>query len=154
MFFSRHRGAGPTTDCARPARSRGEAAKQRDVVVVGSEPAPAVLEGRKSLLAFSASHPCPPIPRTAPDCAYGPRPQRSSPGLNGAHVPTQLGDAAAMLRAEQTLHTRCDAIPGAFTTLSWGALAHKVECRSRHFPLPAYKHGWKKSTLTLAMTTP
>ena len=106
LFFSRHRGAGPTTDCVRPERSRGGAFEQRAGVAAGPEPARTVVEGRVRLLGFAASHHCPPIPRTAPHCAYGQRLQRCSPTLNGAHVPPQLGDAAAAFQCRQELCTR------------------------------------------------
>ena len=52
LFFSRHRGAGPTRDGVRPARSRGEAFEQRCGVAAGSEPARTVVEGRVRLLGF------------------------------------------------------------------------------------------------------
>ena len=105
-FASRHRGAGPTTDCVRPAWSRGGTRKRRAAVAAGSEPAQAVVEGHVRLLAFSASPRCPPIPRTAPHCAYGQRLRRCSPSLNGAHVAPQLGDAASAFACRPELCTR------------------------------------------------
>ena len=105
-FASRHRGAGPTTDCVRPARSRDGAFEQRDGVAAGSEPARTVVEGRVCLLGFAASHRCPPIPRTAPHCADGQHRSRQMPGLNGAHVPSQLGDAAAAFQCRPELCMR------------------------------------------------
>ena len=98
--------SGPKPDCVRPAWSRGKASEQRAGVAAGSEPAQAVVEGHVRLLAFSASHHCSPIPRTAPHCAYGQRLRGSSPSLNGAHVPPQLGDAAAAFALRPELCTR------------------------------------------------
>ena len=106
LFFSRHRRAGPTTDCVRPARSRDGAFEQRDGVAAGSEPARTVVEGRVRLLGFAASHRCPPIPRMAPHCADGQHRSRRMPGLNGAHVPPQLGDAAAAFQCRPELCMR------------------------------------------------
>ena len=59
--------------CVRPAWSRDGPYKRRAGVAAGLQPAQAVVEGHVSLLAFSASHRCPPIPRTAPHCADGQR---------------------------------------------------------------------------------
>ena len=53
-FASRHRGAGSTAGCVRPAWSRGGVFERRAAVAAGSDPAKTVVKGRVRLLAFSA----------------------------------------------------------------------------------------------------
>ena len=97
--------SGPKPGCVQPARSRGGPYKRRAGVAASSQPAQAVVEGHVRLVAFSASHRCPPTPRTAPHCADGQLSSRQKSSLKGAHVPPKVGDAAAAFACRAKLCT-------------------------------------------------